>query len=157
MKTWLFIIILMGSIAGGVGYYYNTTQARLQAYAEANAALQANNQRLLETNQINVSTIDQLNVAYEEVTNNYNQVLSEFQVIRMQNDELRQRLGRHELGSLAAARPELVERTINRATVNVLRCFEVMSGSPLNNRELTASNPREANAECPWLFEDLRR
>lgn len=147
----------MGSIAGGVGYYYNTTQARLQAYAEANAALQANNQRLLETNQINVSTIDQLNVAYEEVTNNYNQVLSEFRVIRMQNDELRQRLGRHELGALAAARPELVERTINRATVNVLRCFEVMSGSPLNNRELTASTPREANAECPWLFEDLRR
>jgi regulator of replication initiation timing len=157
MKTWFFVILLMGMIAGGVGYYYNTSQARLQAYAEVTATLQANNQRLHETNQQNLDTITELNRSFEQITENYNRVQSEFQLIRMQNHELRERLGRHELGSLAAARPELVERTINRATVNVLRCFEVMSGLPLNNRELSASTPREANAECPWLFEDLRR
>jgi regulator of replication initiation timing len=151
MKTWFFVILLMGMIAGGVGYYYNTSQARLQAYADVTATLQANNQRLLETNQQNLDTITELNRSFEQITENYNRIQSEFQVIRMQNNELRERLGRHELGALAASRPSLVERTINNASANALRCFELLSGAPMNEREINATTDRQFNSECPWI------
>jgi regulator of replication initiation timing len=157
MKTWIFVILLMGAIAGGVGYYFNTTQTRLQAYAEKTATLEANNVQLLRANQENLNTIIELNESFEEIRQNFDRVQSEFQLIRSQNNELRERLGRHELGALAAARPELVGRTINNASANALRCFELLSGAPLTSSERNAQNERQFNSECPWLWEELTR
>jgi DNA repair exonuclease SbcCD ATPase subunit len=142
----------MGVITGGVVYYYNTTQTRLQAFAEKTATLEANNQRLTEVNQTNLNTITELTETFEEIRDNFNQVQSEFQRIREQNNELKERLGRHELGALAAARPQLVERTINNASGNALRCFELLSGSPLTESERNATNARQFNSECPFLW-----
>lgn len=152
MKTWFFIILLIGGIAGGVGYYYNTTQARLEAFAERASALEANNQRLIEVNQTNLNTISQLESSYEEVRQNFDRVQSEFQQIREQNNELKERLGRHEIGALAAARPQLVENIINNASENALRCFELLSGDPLTESERNATNARQFNSECPFLW-----
>ena len=152
MKTWFFVILLMGIIAGGVGYYYNTTQTRLQAFAEKTATLEANNQRLTEVNQTNLDTIDELTGSFEEIRDNFNQVQSEFQQIRQQNNELRERLGRHEIGALAAARPQLVENIINNASENALRCFELLSGAPLTESERNATTARQFNSECPFLW-----
>lgn len=152
MKTWFFVILLMGAIAGGVGYYYTTTQARLEAFAERTAVLETNNQRLLEVNQTNLDTITELTESFEEVRNNFNIVQTEFQLIREQNNELRERLGRHEIGALAAARPQLVENIINNASENALRCFELLSGAPLTERERNATNARQFNSECPFLW-----
>ena len=152
MKTWFFVILLMGVIAGGVGYYYNTTQTRLQAFAERAAVLETNNQRLLEVNQTNLDTITELTESFEEVRNNFNIVQTEFQLIREQNNELRERLGRHEIGALAAARPQLVENIINNASENALRCFELLSGAPLTERERNATNARQFNSECSFLW-----
>lgn len=152
MKTWFFIILLIGGIAGGVVIYYNTTQARLEAFAERASALEANNQRLIEVNQTNLNTISQLESSYEEVRQNFDRVQSEFQQIREQNNELKERLGRHEIGALAAARPQLVENIINNASENALRCFELLSGDPLTESERNATNARQFNSECPFLW-----
>jgi hypothetical protein len=152
MRAWLFVILLLGILGGGVGYYYTTTQARLQSFAERTSMLEANNHRLMEINQQNLVVIDDLNEAFDEVRLNFDQVQSEFQVIRSQNTELRERLGRHELGALASARPGIVERTINRASDNATRCFELLSGAPLTESERNATSERAFNAECPWLW-----
>ena len=154
MKTWFFIILLMGAITGGVGYYYNTTQARLEAFAERASALEVNNQRLVEINQTNLDTITELEQSYSEVRQNFDRVQSEFQQIREQNSELKERLGRHEIGALAAARPQLVENIINNASENALRCFELLSGAPLTESERNATNARQFNSECPFLWTD---
>ena len=152
MKTWLFVILLMSVLVGGVGYYYNTTQARLEAYVEETSNLKANNQTLLDTNQANLNTITELTKTVDEIRENFNQVQSDFQSIREQNNELKERLGRHELGALASARPQLVERTINNASENALRCFELLSGAPLTESEKNATNARQFNSECPFLW-----
>lgn len=152
MKVWLFVILLLGILGGGVGYYYTTTQARLQEFAERTSMLEANNHRLTEINQQNLDTIDELTEAFDEVRHNFDRVQAEFQVIRSQNNELRERLGRHELGALAAARSALVERTINRASDNATRCFELLSGAPLTESERNATSERAFNPECPWLW-----
>jgi hypothetical protein len=143
-------------MSGAAYFYYSTTQSRIAALIANNATLTANIETITTANERNVQTIQELQDAYIKIQEDFNQVQTEFQIIRSQNAELRERLGRHELDVLAAARPGLVERTINNATVNALRCFELMSGAPLNTREINATTEREFNSECPWLFEELK-
>jgi len=47
----------------------------------------------------------------------------------------------------------LVQRIINNASDNAMRCFEILSGSPLTDNERNAQNGQEFNSECPFLFD----
>ena len=58
---------------------------------------------------------------------------------------------KRDFGKTAAAKPEALERAVNRGTVNALRCLEIASGSPLTEAEKAASKPSEINRECPAL------
>ena len=58
---------------------------------------------------------------------------------------------KRDFGKTAAARPEALERAVNRGTQNALRCLEIASGSPLTDSEKAASKPSEINRECPSL------
>lgn len=156
MKLWIFIGILIALLSGAAYYYYNTTQEKIAVLTANNATLTANFATLSAANNQNIQTIEDLQASYKRVQEDFSRVQSEFQIIRSQNSELRERLGRHELDALASARPGLVERTINRATANTTRCFELMSGAPLNEKERDATTEREFNSECPWLFLELR-
>jgi regulator of replication initiation timing len=144
-------------MSGAAYFYYSTTQSRIAALIANNATLTANVQTITAANAQNVQTIEDLQASYQRVQEDFSRVQSEFQIIRSQNNELRERLGRHELDALAAAKPVLVERTINNASVNAMRCFELLSGSPLNERERAATTERQFNSECPWLFLELRQ
>lgn len=144
-------------MSGAVYYYYSTTQSRISELIANNATLTTNVQTLTDANNQNIQTIDDLETSYQKVQEDFSRVQSEFQVVRLQNNELRERLGRHELDALAAAKPGLVERTVNNASANVTRCFELMSGAPLNEKERAATTERQFNSECPWLFLELRQ
>jgi uncharacterized protein with PIN domain len=58
---------------------------------------------------------------------------------------------KRDFAKTAAARPEALERAVNRGTVNALRCLEIASGSPLTDAEKAASKPSEINRECPSM------
>ena len=58
---------------------------------------------------------------------------------------------KRDLGDLAENRPESVERVINRASDNALRCVEIAMGSPLTEKEINAVKPSEINSECPSI------
>ena len=53
------------------------------------------------------------------------------------------------LSKVAVAKPASIERAINRGSVNAVRCVELASGAPLNEREKNAKTPKEFNPECP--------
>lgn len=53
-----------------------------------------------------------------------------------------------DFGQFAAASPELVERLVNRATKNVYRCLELVSGAQHTPEELNAKTSKEINREC---------
>lgn len=152
MKSWIFIGILVALLSGAAYYYYTTTQEKISTLIANNATLAANVQTLTNANSQNIQTIEDLQTSYQQVQEDFSRVQSEFQIVRMQNNELRERLGRHELDALAAAKPGLVERTINNASANAIRCFELLSGSPLNEKERNAQTEREFNSECSWMF-----
>jgi len=139
-------------MSGAAYFYYSTTQSRIAILTENNATLTANVQTITDANEQNIQTIDDLQVSYEKVQEDFSRVQSEFQTVRSQNNELRERLGRHELDALASAKPVLVERTINNASINAMRCFELLSGATLNEKERNAENERQFNSECPWIY-----
>ena len=58
---------------------------------------------------------------------------------------------KRDFAKAAAAKPEALERAVNRGTVNALRCLEIASGSPLTDAEKAASKPSEINRECPSI------
>jgi predicted RNase H-like nuclease (RuvC/YqgF family) len=58
-----------------------------------------------------------------------------------------------DFGARAASNAEAATKAINRGTVNALRCLELASGAPLNEKEKQAKSPKEANRECPALID----
>ena len=58
---------------------------------------------------------------------------------------------KRDIGDLAVNRPSSVERVINRASDNALRCVEIAMGSPLTEKEINAVKPSEINSECPSI------
>jgi hypothetical protein len=56
-----------------------------------------------------------------------------------------------DFGALAAERPDVVQRAVNRGTANALRCLELASGAPHTEQELKATTSSEINRECPTL------
>jgi TolA-binding protein len=155
MKSWIIIGVLITLMSGAAYFYYSTTQSRIATLVANNATLTANVQTITDANNQNIQTIDDLQTSYQRVQEDFSRVQSEFQIIRSQNNELRERLGRHELDALAAAKPALVQRTINNASANAMRCFELLSGAPLNEKERNAQNEHQFNSECPWLWMEL--
>lgn len=139
-------------MSGAVYFYYSSTQNRIAQLIKSNVVLEENNKQLVTANNQNLKTIDDLHASYVVVQEQFNQIQSEFQVIRSQNLELRERLGRHDIGALAASKPALVENIINNASNDAIRCMELLSGSPLTEKEKGAKNENDFNHECPWMY-----
>ena len=59
--------------------------------------------------------------------------------------------GTRDIGKLAENKPKLIERVINKATKNVLRCFELAAGAQRTHDEIEARKKSQTNPECPAL------
>ena len=139
------MMILMFAM-GGLGYwYYTDTQSRMSILvaneAKATLAVQESEKakKVMEEN-------------FQRVTQELKQVNDKFATIRASNNVLSQKLQRHDLGVLANKKPGLVQKIINRATVNANRCFEIESGAKLTEKEKNAKTGKAFNNECPWLW-----
>jgi hypothetical protein len=56
-----------------------------------------------------------------------------------------------DIGSLSVAKPDTMERLFNRGTEKAKRCYEISMGSPLTDKELSATKPSQINSECPHI------
>lgn len=137
-------VVLLVVLAGFYWYFQNS-QAKIMT-------LQADNATLQVAVKINENTIKTLQLNYKQMSKELTTVNASLSDSRTQNKELQLRLGKHELGALAAAKPGLVQNVVNAATVKSGRCFEIISGSPLTKTERDAKNAKAFNSECPWLF-----
>lgn len=136
------IILIMG--LGGY-WYYTDTQKRMTILIENNTQLEmavATNEQAIESLQADYAAAQventRINAAYAD--------------IRRQNNRLASRLSDIDLSLLAAEKPDSIERAVNRGTVNAGRCFEILSGAPLTEAEINATDGETFNKECPWLW-----
>lgn len=142
----IFAIITVMTL-GAFYWYYNDTQERLRI-------LNANNAKLEVAIQISEDAVTSLQQSYAKANEELTKVNTEFTAIRQQNRVLSDKLGRHDIGNLAENKPGLVERVINGASIKAGRCFELLSGAPLTDKEKEAENGKSFNSECPWLFDN---
>lgn len=147
LRAKLIAIIVIALIPVGLGLWWYVNG--LQRALEISRANEAKLQQAVATNE---ETIQVLQRDFKLATEQLQKVNDEFAAIRKQNENLIGKLERHDLGLLGEAKPVLVERIINRATVKANRCIEILSGSELTEDELNATSGNAFNSECPWLW-----
>ncbi len=141
----LLIVVVVAIIAGGLWYVINI-KADL-------ATSEANNSQLVEATREQLMLIEQMkqDVAAIQQANAELQQQNEKQ--RRDVETLNSKFSKRDFGALAAEKPQVVERLVNRGSKNALRCMELASGAPLNEAERAAKTPMEANRECPSLID----
>lgn len=145
MKFAGIMAVLLLAMSASFYWYYNNSQERIEILLQNAAKLEI----ALQTNE---QTIINLRSDIESINNTLTRLNKEFSVSREQNTQLVDRLAKHEIGVLAATKPVLVEGIINNASTKALRCFEILSGSPLTDKEMDAKDAKSFNSECPWLW-----
>lgn len=148
----LYMGVTLLAAATGAWFLWSSTRGQLDQMIAQNAKLEAIIQKHEEVNTKNREAISELTASFAEVEYRFKELQDEFQVTRMQDDLLSDKLNEHDLEKLALAKPDLVEKIINNATSESFRCFELLSGAPLNKKEKEASDEKSFNSECPWLF-----
>ena len=58
-------------------------------------------------------------------------------------------LGKRDIGVLAINKPRAIKRILTSGTKKHLRCFEIVSGSPLTEKETNAEKKSQQNSHCP--------
>lgn len=141
----LIYLVIVAVIAGGLWYLINL-KANLATSEANNAKLQdamiAQNQ-LIESMQKDITQIQETNKQLQEQNQKQKQDV----------DALSKKFEKRDFGTFAAEQSLKAETLINRGTKNALRCLELASGAPLNQNELSAKTPIEANRECPSLID----
>ena len=140
----IILVMLMG--AGGFGAYSWVTKLQSE-----NKILQVNQEKLEDavTNQEAVIANQQANAAKIQDANS--KLREQHDSLQEDKKNLANKLGRHELDILAQNKPGLVEKIINRASKNELRCYEIQTGSPLTEDEKAATKKSQTNGECPGI------
>lgn len=151
MKYLVLILFTLLAAGSGLGYwYYQESQSAIKILTENNADLES-------AVQLNEQTISELESSYDEAKRQIEFLNQENIRIRRNNNRLVEKFGDSDIATAAAARPELIEKLINRGTDNAFRCLELLSGAELTEQERNAENDRQFNNECPWLFDTLVR
>ena len=136
--------VIIGALGFGAWKYYTYTQQQILIYA-TNAA-QAE-QAAIESD----AAMKAIKQDLEQVQKQFNEVSKEFAEAQSRVDTLEKKLSKHDLGQLAQAKPGLVEKIIDKASSNVLRCIEILSGAELTEEEINVTKKSKANNECPGL------
>jgi len=140
-KLALVMFVLMCAMGGGAYWYYNDTQEKIKILTENNAKLES----AVETNE---QALAAQTAAFESMQKQNAKLQAEWTEINNRNRSLENRLSRHDIGASGVAKPSLTEKILNNATKNAQRCLEIFSGSPLTEKELSATKPSEINNEC---------
>ena len=155
MPSFLYFGIIIMAMGGGGAIYYKSTQAKIVELVQYNATLTAQVDQIAQVNEKNLATIADMQANFERQREQFDTLQKDFASIQDQKNELQSRLGKHDLGALAANKPALVSRVINGASKKTFRCFELESGAELTDNERNAKNAKAFNSECPWVYDDL--
>ena len=130
-------------LAGGAsGYFY------VQKLRADNQLLKVNEIKLTSAVTEQQALIKQQKIDIAQIQSITKDLTAKNEALEADKKNLTNKLGRHDLGNLAENKPGLVEKVINKATVNANRCLEIASGAELTEDESNASTPSQINPEC---------
>lgn len=120
---YLFILLLLSGIGSGAYYYYTDTQKTI-------AQLQQNNALLEVASQTNQETMTRLQEDFAAAQENMIALQERAKEAEQYQDELINKLRRHDLTALTMKKPGLVEKRVNNATAKIFEQLEIDSGKP---------------------------
>ena len=141
IKKYLIIAAVLAAAGFALWQYYTYTQNQIRIYAE-NAAKSEMAQKATQ------AALDKTQEDLKRVRIEFDKANSKFKAADSRVRRLENKLARHELDFLAASRPKDVQKIIDKASDNMLRCLEIVGGSPLTEDEINATKPSEINNEC---------
>jgi cell division protein FtsB len=149
LKLAMIMFVIMG-VVGGIGYwYYQDTQEKLailnannakleQATATQTAAIEKLESDIAAQAEVQKKTEEQFKVAREQVTN-----------LQDKFNKTSELLGKRDIGTLGIAKPKPIARILTTGTKNMNRCFEIVSGQELTEKEINAEKKSQLNSMCP--------
>ena len=137
----LILTVVIGAVGFGAWKYYQYTQEQIRIYA-VNAATAELAQQQAE------AAVESLKRDMVEIQAQFTKVTSQFEVAQGRVDALENKLSEHEIGNLAQKKPKLIEKIVDKGTKDVLRCYEILTGSPLTEDEIAVTKKSKANTTC---------
>jgi|TARA_B110000196_G_C21107132_1_gene645783 cell division protein FtsB len=151
LKLALIMLIVTGVMGSGFYWYYQDSQAKLAILHENNAKLETAVvsqkeaiQQLEDDVEFAASIAKTTSVSLEAAR-------KQVSVIERKFNKTSKLLGERSIGKLALAKPRPVRKIINKGTNDVFRCFEIISGSILTEKELNAEKKSQTNTNCPGI------
>jgi septal ring factor EnvC (AmiA/AmiB activator) len=138
-KIMIFLAILtfVGTVVGGAFFYYKDSQATIAALNQQTATLtQAVDQQKEAIEAMEQSIRDQAAIRED--------MMKEVESARKDVEKLQTKIASHDFKLIASEKAGLLEKKINRATNDVMRCFEIATGD--------AILPDEKNNQCSDLL-----
>ena len=142
----LFFIGIIISAVIGAGAYVMKLQ-------RDNAILKENAVKLESAVQEQRTLIENQKKDFQEILAANNKMNELVNVLKKDLEDLDKRFNKknRDVGKLAIAKTESVERITNGASALAIRCVEIASGSPLTEEEKNATKKSEINSECPSI------
>ena len=118
-----------------------------------NAILKANQMKLEEAVSSQKELIANQKKDFQEILDANNKMNELVSVLKKDLDDLDKRFNKknRDVGKLAIAKTESIERITNGASALAMRCVEIASGSPLTEDEKNATKKSQINPECPSI------
>ena len=141
----MFAVVLIAGISGA-GMY-------VMKLRSDNAILKANQIKLEEAVSSQKELIAKQEADFKEILA-ANQKMNELvNALKKDLDDLDKRFnkGKRDVGKLAIEKTKLIEKIINKGSVNAKRCIEIASGAPLTEKEINATKKSEIYPECPSI------
>ena len=142
----LFFIGLIATAIAGGGFYVFKLQ-------KDNAILKANAIKMESAISEQKELIENQKKDFQEILNANKEMNALVSNLKKDLEELDKRFNKknRDVGKLAIAKPEAIERITNGASALATRCIEIASGSPLTEKEKNATKKSEINTECPSI------
>ena len=142
--------IMLTGLAGGVAYVY-----KLKA---DNAILKENAIKLENAVSSQQAVNDQQKKDFENILQANKELNAlkltlekELEVLDDKFNKTNASGKKRDIGDLAIAKSKVIEKIINRASVNAQRCVEIAMGAELTEKEINATKKSEINSECPSI------
>jgi hypothetical protein len=142
--------LMLTSLAGGVAYVY-----KLKA---DNAVLKENAVKLEQAVSSQQAVIDQQKNDFENILKANKELNALKLTLQTELKALDDKFNKtnasgkkRDIGDLAIARTKPIEKIINRASDNAVRCVEIAMGAELTEKEINATKKSQINSECPSI------
>tara|TARA_B100000424_G_C22812476_1_gene435022 strand:+ start:276 stop:782 length:507 start_codon:yes stop_codon:yes gene_type:complete len=154
----LLLVALAISTITGAYIYITDLQNKLEK-TTLNLATATLNQTTLEREiDAQQTVIEQQIKDFNDITNANTNLQAKNKILQKEISNLDKKFNKinatgkkRDIGSLAVSRSKTIEKIINTASANALRCLEIASGAILTEKELNATKKSQINPECPSL------